>query len=63
MLKYFSDIFNLKQNIFNEDDGATALEYGIIAAGIALAIIAVIFILGEDISFLFSTISEQVSKE
>lgn len=62
MLKSYTRFFESRKNIFNDTDGATAIEYGLIAAGIAIAIIAVIFTLGEDISVLFSGISEQVSQ-
>lgn len=37
----------------NNEDGATAIEYGLIAAGISLAIAAVVFTFGEDLLALF----------
>lgn len=36
-----------------KDDGATAIEYGLIAAGIALAISAAVFAFGKDLDALF----------
>ncbi len=39
------------------DSGATAIEYGLIAAGIALAIIAAVNTLGTTISGAFSSIN------
>ena len=36
--------------------GATAIEYGLIAAGIAVAIIGTVFALGEDIEAFFAQI-------
>ncbi|MBN8521925.1 MAG: Flp family type IVb pilin [Alphaproteobacteria bacterium] len=36
-----------------KEDGATAIEYGLIAAGIALAIAAAVFAFGEDLTALF----------
>lgn len=42
-------------------DGATAIEYGLIAAGIAVAISAVVFTFGTDLAGLFTTVSGKVS--
>lgn len=41
--------------------GATAIEYGLIAAGIAVAIIAVVNTLGEDLTAVFENISTQIA--
>ena len=40
--------------------GATAIEYGLIAAGIAAAIIAVVGTLGTNLNTTFSSISSQL---
>ena len=39
---------------------ATAIEYGLIAAGIAVAIIAIVSTLGSQIAAVFTTISTQL---
>ena len=39
------------------DSGATAIEYGLIAAGISLAIIAVVFSLGSDLNTTFTSVT------
>ncbi len=39
-----------------EEDGATAIEYGLIAAGIAVAISVVVFAVGTDLDALFQAI-------
>jgi pilus assembly protein Flp/PilA len=44
----------------NEDSGATAIEYGLIAAGISVAIIAVVNGLGTQLNTTFSSISSQL---
>jgi pilus assembly protein Flp/PilA len=44
----------------NEDSGATAIEYGLIAAGISVAIIAVVNGLGTKLNTTFSSISSQL---
>lgn len=41
----------------SDQSGATAIEYGLIAAGIALAIIAVVNGLGTNLNTVFSTVS------
>jgi pilus assembly protein Flp/PilA len=43
-----------------EESGATAIEYGLIAAGIAVAIIAVVGTLGTNVNATFSSISSQL---
>ena len=40
-----------------DDAGATAIEYGLIAAGIAVAIIATVQALGTNLNSTFSTVS------
>jgi pilus assembly protein Flp/PilA len=43
---------------FTKDEtGATAIEYGLIAAGIAVAIIATVQALGTNLNNTFSTVS------
>jgi pilus assembly protein Flp/PilA len=41
----------------NDESGATAIEYGLIAAGISLAIIAIVNGLGTNLSGKFSDIN------
>jgi len=43
-----------------DSSGATAIEYGLIAAGIAVAIIAVINGLGSTLNAKFTSISSQL---
>jgi pilus assembly protein Flp/PilA len=42
---------------FNNESGATAIEYGLIAAGIAIAIITAVQGVGTQLSTNFGTIS------
>ena len=47
---------------FVEDElGATAIEYGLIAAGIAVAIIVAVNAVGTDLSSLFGRISAKLN--
>ena len=43
-----------------EETGATAIEYGLIAAGISIAIIATVNALGTQLNSTFSSISSQL---
>jgi pilus assembly protein Flp/PilA len=43
-----------------DESGATAIEYGLIAAGIAVAIIAIVNTLGTQLNAKFTTISTQL---
>ena len=45
---------------FKDEAGATAIEYGLIAAGISLAIIAVVNGLGTSLSTKFTSISSSL---
>ena len=42
------------------ESGATAIEYGLIAAGISIAIIAVVNGLGTELNTTFSSVSTQL---
>jgi pilus assembly protein Flp/PilA len=44
----------------SDESAATAIEYGLIAAGIALAIIAVINGLGSNLNTMFSSINSSL---
>lgn len=51
----------LKNAYINNEDGATAIEYGLIAAGIALAISAAVFAFGGDLTTLFEDMGDSLS--
>jgi pilus assembly protein Flp/PilA len=48
---------NLMSSFLKDETGATAIEYGLIAAGIAVAIIAVVQGVGTKLTSTFSTVS------
>jgi pilus assembly protein Flp/PilA len=48
---------NLIARFVKDESGATAIEYGLIAAGISLAIIAVVNSLGSNLNTKFTTIN------
>jgi len=60
MLKlYFSTIDKIQA--FKDESGATAIEYGLIAAGIAVAIIAAVSLLGDNLADLFNEIATEIA--
>jgi pilus assembly protein Flp/PilA len=52
-----SQMTNLFARFLRDDSAATAIEYGLIAAGIALAIITVVNGLGSNLNTMFSSIN------
>jgi pilus assembly protein Flp/PilA len=48
---------SLIKSFLRNESGATAIEYGLIAAGISVAIIAVVNGLGSKLTSTFSTVS------
>jgi pilus assembly protein Flp/PilA len=50
----------LVQKFWSDESGATAIEYGLIAAGIALAIITVVNSLGTSLNDKFGSISSSL---
>ena len=48
---------NLIARFVKDESGATAIEYGLIAAGISLAIIAIVNGLGTNLNTKFTTIN------
>ncbi|MBR1275728.1 Flp family type IVb pilin [Bradyrhizobium sp. AUGA SZCCT0283] len=51
---------NLVSRFVKDESGATAIEYGLIAAGIAIAIISAVNGLGTKLSTNFNTISNSL---
>jgi pilus assembly protein Flp/PilA len=51
---------NILSRFLKDDSGATAIEYGLIAAGISVAIIAVVNGLGTKLNTSFTSISTQL---
>ncbi|MEM6535193.1 MAG: Flp family type IVb pilin [Pseudomonadota bacterium] len=48
------------RKFFKNESGATAIEYGLIAALIAVAIIGAVSTLGDNTSATFNTVSDQM---
>ena len=52
---------NSVMNFLHDENGATAIEYGIIAAGIAVAIFAAVNALGTQLNSTFSYVTTQMA--
>jgi len=53
-------IMQFVQKFAREEDGVTAIEYGLIAALIAVAIIATVKIVGTDLNAVFTKVSTEL---
>ncbi len=49
-------VFFMLKKFIKREDGATAIEYGLIAAGIAVAIVAAVFALGSRLNSFFNAV-------
>ncbi len=74
MIKFYTvaanTLFNARKSfsdqvrkLVDEESGATAIEYGLIAAGIAVAIIAIVFTLGNDLAKFFTAIDTKLTSK
>jgi len=54
-------LFDLIRRLRRDDRGATAIEYGLIAAGIGLAIIGSVMIVGDGLSSIFGVVGSTLS--
>jgi pilus assembly protein Flp/PilA len=54
-------MYTCLKRFLRDQSGATAIEYGLIAAGISVAIIAVVNSLGSQLKTTFSTVSSQLA--
>lgn len=52
----------LFSRFLKDESGATAIEYGLIAAGIAVAIITMVNTLGTSLNTTFSTVQDKLNK-
>ena len=59
-MTYFS-LLNFVRGIKKDDSGATAIEYGLIAALISVVIIGTVTLVGSDLSSVFDSVSGALS--
>ncbi len=58
MLEFFR---SLLPSVRRDEDGASAVEYGLLVAGIAALVVAVVFLLGGVVSSSFSDTCEAIA--
>ncbi|AKK20028.1 Flp family type IVb pilin [Candidatus Liberibacter africanus] len=54
-------IMNIMQKFLKDESGATAIEYGLLASLIAVAIIAAVTTLGSNLTTVFSNIASKLA--
>ena len=60
MLKLFVSMQTYVTGVLNRDRGATAVEYGLLVGLIALAIIALVVIMGHKLADIFTQVNTQL---
>lgn len=58
MLRYFRNLFACRQQ---DDRGASAVEYGLLVAGIAAVLVTVVFLLGGTIKNKFQNTCDSIA--
>jgi pilus assembly protein Flp/PilA len=58
-----SKLVRFTNRLWKNDDGATAIEYGLLAALIAVAILAIVSTLGGTLEGVFSTVNSELVTE
>ena len=56
-----SQLIQQASRFVRDEDGVTAIEYGLIAALIAVGIIAALSTIGKDLATVFSTIADDLN--
>jgi pilus assembly protein Flp/PilA len=54
------NMFSLVQRFINDERGATSIEYGLIAAGIGVALVSLVSQVGTEVQGLFSSVHTQL---
>ncbi len=54
-------MLNRIRTFLSQDRGASAVEYGLLVAGIAMVVIAAVFLLGGAVSSTFTEVASSVS--
>jgi pilus assembly protein Flp/PilA len=54
-------MFKMIKNFLKDDEGATAVEYGIMVAAIAAVIVGVVFAIGTQVDTAFETVNSELT--
>ena len=63
MLEYLTILFDGLNARRDSERGASAVEYGLLVAGIAALIVAVVFLLGDVVTGAFQTTCDTIKEE
>ena len=58
-----SAITNIVSKFARDEQGATAIEYGLLAAGVGVAIMLAVFTLGGDLTTMFEGVSSKLANK
>jgi pilus assembly protein Flp/PilA len=62
MVKFLNRLYQRMAGFCQDRQGATAIEYGLIAGGISLGVVAAIFFFGDSLQGLYDMIAEKMSE-
>lgn len=60
-MKIYQEILACVTSYLSREDGATVVEYGLIAAGMGIAIITAVFLFGEEMVISFGLLDSTLS--
>ncbi len=61
MLRHYVKLSESFKKFTTDESGATAIEYGLIAAGIAVAIILTVGLLGDELALMFGDVQTEIA--
>ncbi|WP_104081783.1 Flp family type IVb pilin [Cryobacterium sp. Y11] len=59
-MKFYTKIAAFTNSLRSDEEGATAVEYGLMVSLVAVAIIAAVTLLGTDLANTFKTITDKL---
>jgi len=57
-----NDLFTKVKSFIREEEGASAVEYGLLVAGIAVAVMVAIYSIGTNLNKKFESVADQLTK-
>lgn len=56
------DLFTKVKSFIREEEGASAVEYGLLVAGIAVVVMTAIYAIGDSLNAKFTAVAGQLAK-
>jgi pilus assembly protein Flp/PilA len=56
------DLFTKVKSFIREEEGASAVEYGLLVAGIAVVVMTAIYAIGTNLNTKFNSVATQLTK-